>query len=95
MGEGEGGEKGAESGEGEKEGLILQAWRRIPMSVDTCRYRWVPVRYEKPYKCPQCEMGSDDLIPQKLAIITGRMGNSVGLRCDVCNYGFIVVEERQ
>ena len=64
------------------------------MSVDTCRDRWVPVRYEKPYKCPNCEMGASDTNPEMLAVVTGRLGDSVGLQCQICGFGFIMKEDR-
>ena len=50
----------------------------------------IPKRYESEYKCPRCETGSHDLRPDARAIVMGRIGDSLGLRCDVCGHGFLI-----
>lgn len=62
------------------------------MSVDTCRDPWEPVRYKKPYRCPQCGISNEVTKPIYRAIVLRRLGDSVALQCDVCREKFIVKE---
>lgn len=62
------------------------------MSVDTARDKWVPKRYKGECECPRCGQGSKTLKAEALPIITGRLGNTVRLHCDICGHDFLAKE---
>jgi hypothetical protein len=52
--------------------------------------RWTVARlFLGKYACPQCGLGSEDLIPTGLAEIVREFGSTVALKCQICGRTFI------